>query len=63
VGGVERQRHTAFWAGATRGKRAAAGQLAHLAGELADAHARDLGLVADAIAPHDDDLTFPHEPG
>ena len=60
---VEWQRRAAVRPGAARGERAAAGQFAHLAGELADAHARDLGLGVEAVAARDDDVAIEHQPG
>ena len=62
MGGIERQHGAAVRAGATRGQRSAAGELVHLAAELADAEPGDRRLMVQAVAAHDVDGTFEHQP-
>ena len=46
-----------------RGERAASGELADLAGELADAERGDRRLVVEPVAPDDLDRALEHQPG
>ena len=62
MGGIEWQHGAAVRAGATRGQRSAAGELVHLAAELADAEPGDRRLMVQAVAAHDVDGTFEHQP-
>ncbi len=60
--GLERQRGATLRAGVARGERAAAGQFAHLAGELAGSHADDRRVAVEAIAARDLDIALEDKP-
>jgi hypothetical protein len=61
--GVERDCSQAVRTGPTERQGRAAGELADLAGELADAERGDRRLVIEAVAPADVDRALEHQPG
>ena len=61
--GVERQRRAAFGTGLRRRQRAAAGELADLAGKLALGEQDHRSLPVQAVAAHDLEPAVEHQPG